>query len=156
MDENGILQGERNRQRAVRSLKPEPKVDYPAMFRWLDNRKVGLMGARFVWFVPTRNPETVQAMWDYFRLVYAEVVNGEPVMEPVPERRPWDPILRVKLSTIPYRQARLLTPKDETYFRSLPENIQERLLKAALSNRSWGPDDFFNESRAIRAALKAG
>lgn len=142
VDDRGILRrnGGRHFRRIISSLKPEKPLDTKRIVAWLDGRKVGMMGARLVWFVSTRDVG-VTVLWDaqYNRPVYAQLdKDGEVVMLPNPQAAYewWSPKTVPCITSVPYRQARLLTSEDEAYFRSLPDYIQVKILEAAPRNTS--------------------
>lgn len=138
VDKTGVLRKNVNRRRFVPRKPEKPAPSLAQIAAWLGNRKVGRMGARFVWFVPTRHPQAVKAVVDQFNIVYADLdATGNVIKDPIeyPNGRYfWSPKDRVRLSTVPFRQARLLEREDEEFVLSIPDHLLEKVLRAAPAN----------------------
>lgn len=135
VDAQGILR----RTNPVKKPAPGPKTVRvtwrPAeVYAWLGARKIGRLGERFVWFVPTRDADKIRPLWRSGMMVWVVFENGKVVEDPIEPPPRWGPKTKERIALTRYRQARLLDAADEDFFRGLPASVQEAILKAAPVN----------------------
>ncbi len=162
VDAQGRLCKDKDRDRRPRYTTPPCNLHRVAA--WLGHRKVGTLGARFVWFVPTSG--RVCAVHEgYGTIVYAVAdVDGKPIRdvdllravsadqsahaqasgkvasklaianELSPLSRWWRPRGKLLLTRVSFRQSNVLDARDEAFFLALPAHVQKMLVDMAPAN----------------------
>lgn len=116
IDARGLLRQVKREYRKYVKLPPQPSLE--DALKWLGNRKVELSGARYVWFVPTRDLDTVRAVWVQSSIIYADATQGVPWVQ----------------TSVPFRQSGELTVDEISFVESLPEKLREKVLEAPVPN----------------------
>lgn len=151
VDAQGILRKVKKEKRTYAPVAVRPTFTVPQILNWLDKRKIGRMGARLVWFVPSRDAETVRILFQRYSagrfypalegsLSYVEVdVFGDIVYDEPSISTPRSTQQRtMRLSTVPYVQTSVLSPEDEAFLLSLPEAMQRSLLSHSPRSGGYG------------------
>lgn len=129
LDAQGRLCKAKSRWRKDSSRK---SFNFEELAAWLGFKKVGrLSDTKLAWFVPTRHPERVKAIFDRGQLVYACVADNVVIRDPIKSMFHFQPKDAPRISTVPYRQERLLTEKEAAFFTALPFQRQQEVLSKA-------------------------
>jgi hypothetical protein len=123
VDRGGVL---RKTERSPRPrVRPAPAGPSGlAVAAWLGNRKVGRMGARFVWFVPARSRDARDVRAEYVRTSV-----GDSFVYAMPDARALDRRWRIpRLADVSFRQDRVLDHNEERFFLSLSESLRAAVL----------------------------
>jgi len=130
VDAQGILRKVKKTKRPHVPVSVAPRFTIGQVITWLDKRKIGRMGARLVWFVPSRDADAVRVVFQSHgvrwapesgSLTYVEIdAFGNVAHDPVTHA--------VCHSKIPYIQTSVLSSEDEALFLSLSEALQRNLL----------------------------
>jgi len=155
VDDHGILRKHWERER-FRSALP-PRVDYKAICNWLGNRKVTRCGERFAWMMPTRDGAGIRAIWGVrsYGLSWSNRITGLAYVyvgsdgKPIIQERmdinvayrwiPHEPLRTETAATVSYRQGKLFSKDDETFFLKLHPSVQNQILEASAtrSTQRW-------------------
>lgn len=137
VDGDGVLRERTQRPRHLRHVNLT-RWAVPAA-TWLRGRKIGSLGARYVWFESVRDADRVGVIWRGMEFAYVSldpngrVMYSERVRTASGYMMTAEPMV-LRPRTIAFRQGSVLVGNDDAYFRSLPQFLRDKITKHAPVN----------------------